>query len=198
MSKFEADERQRKLIEEAREAHADAQAHSQPAPDTSVEKWSSEVGIESPIVKRSQKRGLVRMIAAATKRMVLYDKELPDVPVRPKHSPNTYPAKVTAMTARDLIALLQQADPESTVLFLDDYADLSEADEVFDVLIPADPWTHECGRCHGEKYSIHYPDSFEPRDESYTDVTHEVRRVVLLTNGPTNFRRVGLAEQQER
>jgi hypothetical protein len=101
------------------------------------------------------------------------------------------------MTARELIALLQRADPESTVLFLDDYADLSESDELFDVIIPAEPWTHERGTCGGAGYSVRYPDAFEPRDESYSDVTHDAQRVVLITNGPSNFRRRGLTERRD-
>jgi hypothetical protein len=99
------------------------------------------------------------------------------------------------MTTRELIALLQKTDPDSTVLFLDDYADLSESDELFDVIIPTEPWTHERGKCGGDEYSVHYPDAFEPRDERYTYVTHAMERVVLLTNGPTNYRRMCLAER---
>jgi hypothetical protein len=101
------------------------------------------------------------------------------------------------MTVRELIARLQQADPESVVLFLDDYADLSESDEVFDVIIPAEAWTHERGCQGGGAYSVRYPETFEPRDSSYTDITHNVQRVVLLTNGPTNYRRLNLAERRE-
>lgn len=40
---------------------------------------------------------------------------------------------------------------------------------------------------------MHYPEAFEPRDSSYTDVTH----TVLLTNGQTNYRRSGLAERRD-
>ncbi|MFB9124365.1 hypothetical protein E2553_35090 [Paraburkholderia dipogonis] len=99
------------------------------------------------------------------------------------------------MMVRELIALLQRADPDSVVLFLDDYADLSEADELFDVIIPEHAWTYERGSCGGEEYSARYPDEFEPRDESYTDVTHDRERVVLITNGPTNYRRINLPER---
>ena len=98
------------------------------------------------------------------------------------------------MIVRELIALLERADPQAIVLFLDDYADLSESDDVFDVIIPADPWTHVRGTCGGAEYSVRYPDAFEPRDESYSDVKHDAQRVVLITNGPTNYRRGGLAE----
>lgn len=43
------------------------------------------------------------------------------------------------MTVSELIALLERADPDSAGLFLDDYADLSESDEVVDVIAPAQP-----------------------------------------------------------
>jgi hypothetical protein len=42
------DERQRRLIEDAHEAHREAQVHGRPVPERLVEKWSSEVGIEKP------------------------------------------------------------------------------------------------------------------------------------------------------
>ncbi|MGF6507826.1 hypothetical protein [Paraburkholderia sp. 32] len=101
------------------------------------------------------------------------------------------------MTVRELIALLQRADPDRVVLFLDDYADLSEADEVLDVIIRAEAWTHERGSQGGTQYSVRYPYAFEPRDESYTDVTHDPERVVLITNGPTNYRRMNLPERRD-
>ncbi len=101
------------------------------------------------------------------------------------------------MTARELIALLQSADPDSTVLFLDDYADLSESDELFDVIIPAEPWTHERGKYGGNGCSVHYPEAFEPRDAKYSEAIHEAQRVVLHMNGETNFRRMGLAERRK-
>lgn len=70
------------------------------------------------------------------------------------------------MTVRELIALLQRADPESVVLFLDDCADLSESDEVFDVIVPAEAWTHKRGRQGGGEYSVRCPEAFEPRDST--------------------------------
>ncbi|MBB5460238.1 hypothetical protein HDG33_003903 [Paraburkholderia sp. Cpub6] len=99
------------------------------------------------------------------------------------------------MRVRELIALLSRVDPDSVVLLLDDYADLWESEEVFDVIIPAQPWTHERGECNGDEYSVRYPDEYEPRDERYTDVTHDRERVVLITNGPTNYRRQSLPEE---
>ncbi|SDJ36529.1 hypothetical protein SAMN04487926_14534 [Paraburkholderia steynii] len=100
------------------------------------------------------------------------------------------------MLERELIALLERADLDSTVLFLDGYADLSEVDEVFDVIVPVEEWTHEQGKHGGAEYSVRYPDAFEPCDEEYTDVTHVAQRVALITNGPTNYRRRGLSERQ--
>ena len=48
MLKFRPDERQRRLIEEALEAHRQAQTNGQFAPDRLLRKWSSEVGILPP------------------------------------------------------------------------------------------------------------------------------------------------------
>jgi hypothetical protein len=48
VKKTRLNERQRRLIEDAREAHREAQVHGRPAPERLVEKWSSEVGIEKP------------------------------------------------------------------------------------------------------------------------------------------------------
>ncbi|AMV47777.1 hypothetical protein [Paraburkholderia caribensis] len=96
MTKIKLNERQRILVEQAREAHRDAQPHGPSARDRRVDKWSSEVGIKPPAdkpvrknrsqKKRAQRKGLLKMIAA-TERMGLYDKELEDLPVRRKRSP---------------------------------------------------------------------------------------------------------------
>jgi hypothetical protein len=93
MATIKLDERQRRLVEQARQAHRDAQAHNPPAPDRLVEKWSSEVGIKPPAdgpvrknrsqKRRAQKKGLLKMMEA-TERMGLYEKELEDLPVRRK------------------------------------------------------------------------------------------------------------------
>jgi hypothetical protein len=90
MAKFKPDERQRDVIERARQPHGDAQANSPAAPDRLVRKWSREVGIDPPQnksakkkSKRAQKKGLLKMIRA-TERMGLYEKELEDLPVRRK------------------------------------------------------------------------------------------------------------------
>jgi hypothetical protein len=99
------------------------------------------------------------------------------------------------MLVRDLIALLSRVNLDSTVLFLDDYADLSETDEICGVIAPVQTWTYERGKCGGDEYSVRYPGEFEPRNELYTDVTHCEERVVLITNGTTNYRRLGLSEE---
>ncbi len=53
------------------------------------------------------------------------------------------------MTLRGLIALLQWAGADSVVWFLDDYADLTEADELFNVAISEHAWTRERGSSGG-------------------------------------------------
>jgi hypothetical protein len=101
------------------------------------------------------------------------------------------------MKACELIALLQGVDPHSTVLFLDDYSDLSETEEILDVIVPDHAWTYETGRCGREQYSVRYPERFQQRSEAdgYRDVANTTERVVLLVNGVTNYRRMRLPER---
>ena len=99
------------------------------------------------------------------------------------------------MIVRELIGLLEQADPESLVLFLDDYADLSGTDEVYDVIIPEQPWIQERGYAYGAHYVARYPS--ELKDEGGDEeVVREALRVVLVTNGPTNHRRLNFPEKK--
>ncbi|NIE63223.1 hypothetical protein [Burkholderia sp. Ax-1719] len=48
MSEFKPDERQQRLIEQALRSHREAQAHGSYAPEWLVEKWSNEVGVDTP------------------------------------------------------------------------------------------------------------------------------------------------------
>jgi hypothetical protein len=50
------------------------------------------------------------------------------------------------MKVRDLLEILNQADPESIVLYMTQYADTDESDEVREVDIPTELWTYERGR----------------------------------------------------
>ncbi|MGF6370886.1 hypothetical protein OKW40_003636 [Paraburkholderia sp. RAU6.4a] len=101
------------------------------------------------------------------------------------------------MKVCELIALLRDVDPCSTVLFLEDYSDLSETDEILDIIVPEQAWTYETGRCGREQYSVRYPGRFEQRSEAdgYRDVANTTERVVLLVNGVTNYRRMRLPER---
>ena len=92
------------------------------------------------------------------------------------------------MTVAELINLLQQADPSSKVLFLGEYADADEADEIQEVVIPTSEWTHEEGCYEGRQYEVRYPGPAAQREVGYTDVKHETERVVLVSTGPTNLR----------
>jgi hypothetical protein len=60
-------------------------------------------------------------------------------------------------TVAELIDALRGADPASRALFLGEYADSDEADEIRDVVIPRDAWTCDSGRYDGQKYSVRYP-----------------------------------------
>jgi hypothetical protein len=92
------------------------------------------------------------------------------------------------MKVRDLLEILNQADPESIVLYMTQYADTDESDEVREVDIPTELWTYERGRYGGSEYEAHYPGTPEPRADRYSDVVCESERVVVLSDGPTNLR----------
>ena len=92
------------------------------------------------------------------------------------------------MTAGELLAVLRNVDPERVVLFIDQYADSDESDEVREVYIPTSAWTHEQGRYGGSEYDVRYPGSPQPREGGYTDVVHKRESVIVLSAGPTNLR----------
>lgn len=94
----------------------------------------------------------------------------------------------TMMTVAELFDALRGADPASRVLFLGEYADCDEADEICEVVIPQDAWTYDSGRYAGRKYSVRYPGPAVERDTGYSDVTQLSERVVVLSTGPTNLR----------
>jgi len=92
------------------------------------------------------------------------------------------------MKVRELMEHLRNADPEATVLFLDEYADCDQADEVRQVTMPATNWTCERHADGDRAYDIHYPGPPERRDAPrQEEVTHS-ERVVVLSSGPTNLR----------
>jgi hypothetical protein len=95
------------------------------------------------------------------------------------------------MRVRELIEILNGADAESVVLYLESYADVGESDEVSDVHIPEKPWLHETGSTFGERYEFRLPiaerGDVEPER---TNVLQRLEKVVVLSNGPTNLRYV--------
>lgn len=92
------------------------------------------------------------------------------------------------MNVRELISALSNADPESVVVFLDEYADRDESYEICEVVIPTTAWTHERGVCLAEKYEVRYPGGPREPDEHQTDLVRVRERVVVLSTGPTNLR----------
>jgi len=93
-----------------------------------------------------------------------------------------------ALTVRELIAILKDAPQDSRVLFLGEYADSGEADDVAHVDIQQIPWTHETGRAGREKYACNYPGPPNPPDKRCSDVVQTVQRVVVLSPCRTNLR----------
>ncbi len=91
------------------------------------------------------------------------------------------------MRVRELIAVLADADPDSVAVFLDSYADGDESDEIQEVFILSELWTHEKGYCLGVRYEVRYPG--HPRaDDDCHDVTQKREHVVVMSNGPTNLK----------
>jgi len=93
------------------------------------------------------------------------------------------------MTVRELIESLKAADPDSSVLFLENYADVGESDEVSHVVISKRLWVHETGGYFGDRYELRLPESERGEvEDGRTDVVQRLERVVVLSNGPTNLR----------
>ncbi|WP_116123370.1 hypothetical protein [Paraburkholderia sp. BL6669N2] len=92
------------------------------------------------------------------------------------------------MKVKELLHALHNVDEDSTVLFLAEHADADDADEICEIHIPSNPWTHEVGRCDGSEYRSRYPYPAEKRDEGYTSVSYAREKVVVLSTGPTNLR----------
>jgi len=95
---------------------------------------------------------------------------------------------MSALTVRELIAILKDAPQDSRVLFMTEYADEGEADEVAQVDIQKVDWTYESGKAVRETYSYHRPGPLEPSDERCSDVVQTIERVIVLSPGPTNLR----------
>lgn len=93
------------------------------------------------------------------------------------------------MLVSELIEQLADADPDSVVLYLDSYADVEDSDEICEVLVDSNLWTHEEGVNHGESYKKRYPCGPRISDaQGHEVLSQSLERVVVLSNGPTNLR----------
>lgn len=92
------------------------------------------------------------------------------------------------MKVGELLNALRGVDADSTVLFLAEHADANEADEVSEIYLAFRRWTHEVGKYDTREYHSWYPYRPQQRGSAYTSVKYETRRVVVLSNGPTNLR----------
>lgn len=87
------------------------------------------------------------------------------------------------MRVSDLHMRLQDADPDAVVLLLPSYSDLTDANELVDVVLISEPWTCERHReADGSTTDVHHPASLgytigwnPARDESWAE------RVVILS-----------------
>lgn len=95
------------------------------------------------------------------------------------------------LRVKELVERLANADPDSVVVYLDSYADVDESDEICEVLVDLNLWTHEVGTHHGTHYEVRYPGGPRATDsDSRVVTTQAVERVVVLSDGPTNLRYV--------
>lgn len=103
------------------------------------------------------------------------------------------------MRVDDLVEQLLNANPSSVVLYLDSYADVEESDEISEVFVDSNVWTHEKGVRHGESYEKRYPHGPRPSDgEGHEVISQTVEGVVVLSNGPTNLRYLTRFQPNER
>ncbi|MDH6149546.1 hypothetical protein OKW46_003471 [Paraburkholderia sp. WSM4179] len=90
------------------------------------------------------------------------------------------------MKVRELLKCLHDADPEAVVLWLQSYADATDAEEICYIACPQEPWT--CERhlsTDGHLSDVHYPSGHGPSlgwDERTDQQWSE--RVVILSSSP--------------
>ncbi|MGF6976580.1 hypothetical protein QFZ94_005030 [Paraburkholderia sp. JPY465] len=103
------------------------------------------------------------------------------------------------MKVSELIEQLVKADPDGVVIYLDSYADVDESDEIREVFVDSDLWTHETGLRHGERYEVRYPSDPESAESETHKITSQLlEHVVVLSDGPTNLRYVTRYQPSER
>ncbi|CAM2153100.1 conserved protein of unknown function [Pararobbsia alpina] len=92
------------------------------------------------------------------------------------------------MTVRELIEKLAEVDPDAIVIWLDEYADRDESDEVREVDARGENWTRETGYYGSGWFEVRYPGDPVRREPEYNGIVTEHIRVVVLSSGPTNLR----------
>lgn len=93
------------------------------------------------------------------------------------------------MKVRELVEQLRGADSDATVLWLDEYGDLDEADEVRQVDVRVESWAHEVGFRGDERYEVLCPGPANEPKPGCRDVVLRELRVVVLSSGPSNLTR---------
>ncbi len=94
------------------------------------------------------------------------------------------------MRVRDLLSRLHAADPNAIVLWLPPWADASEADEICDVVLVAEPWACECHPTTDGQVSLSYYPAGHGHSLGYNLATDKEwpERVVILSSGPGGSR----------
>jgi hypothetical protein len=94
------------------------------------------------------------------------------------------------MRVRELLTRLSPLDPEAVVLYLDEYADASDAAEIKEIVVPNESWTCERHELTDGRFKeVHYPTGHGPSLgwNAATDA-QQAELVVVLSTGPTNLR----------
>lgn len=92
------------------------------------------------------------------------------------------------MNVRELIALLSGADPDAVVLVFPPHADPCDGGVLEDVIVEEAMWTHETGLCQGSPYETFYPGAPTPVEPSFSNVSTNQVKVVLLGEELNNSR----------
>jgi hypothetical protein len=93
------------------------------------------------------------------------------------------------MRVRELLARLSPLDPEAVVLYLDEYADASDASEIREIVVPGERWTFERHEIPDGRFEeVHHPTAhgLSVGWDAATDTRWE-EAVVVLSTGLTNL-----------
>ena len=93
------------------------------------------------------------------------------------------------MRVRELLTRLSPLDPDAVVLYLDEYADASDAVEIKEVVVPGESWTCERHESSDGRFEeVYHPTGQLSLGWNGATDTHRQESVVVVSTGPTNLR----------